>query len=152
MSVPCVFFAPIDRQFVESVSSKYDLCAQKHVSSEMDIVRVGHFSSSDSRRIERSNTSNQQIRDAGDNAMAVARELGGRAVHAVPNEMLPSKKEHDWKKYLHVQNDRSKYGSNWVVRRVMDDELSSEESESDVREEEGLSGTSGEESGDVAGS
>ncbi|CAN0555708.1 unnamed protein product, partial [Ectocarpus sp. 12 AP-2014] len=57
-----VFFAPIHQQLVESVFSKYDLCTQKHDSRELDIVRVGQFSSSGSRRVERSDASNQEIR------------------------------------------------------------------------------------------
>ncbi|CAB1102116.1 unnamed protein product [Ectocarpus sp. CCAP 1310/34] len=144
-----VFFAPIHQQLVESSSSTYDTGTQKHDSRELDIVRLGQFSSRGSRRVERLDSSNQEIRDEGDKAIAVATVLKKSASHAVPNERQLRNGEHDWRKFLKDKSEKSKHGSKWVVKSVMEEVLSSSE-ESESEASENLSCTSEEESGDHA--
>lgn len=90
-------FALIHQQFVESVFSKYDKCTQKHDSKEIDMVRLGQFRSRQSRRVERLTASNQEIRDAGDKAIAAAEALEKAASEASPHERQIRKRQHDYK-------------------------------------------------------
>ncbi|CAN0029914.1 unnamed protein product [Ectocarpus sp. 4 AP-2014] len=147
-----IFFAPIHQQLVESVFSTYDTCTQKHDSREIDIVRLGQFRSRQSRRVERMHATNKEIREAGDKALAVARALKKAASNAIPNERQLRKREHDWKKFLRDKSEKSKHGSKWAVKSVMEDEMSFEESESESDKSDELSCSSSDEgvSGDDA--
>lgn len=140
-----IFFAPIHQQLVESVFSKYDTCTMPSDSREIDIVRLGQFRSAQSRRIERLNATNQEIRDAGDKALAVAKSLKTSASQAIPNERQIRKREHDAKKFLRDKSEKSKHGSKWVIRSVLEDEMSSEESEGESDGSDALSFSSGDE-------
>lgn len=139
-----IFFAPIHQQLVESVFSTYDTCTQKHDSREIDIVRLGQFRSRQSRRVKRLHATNKEIREAGDKALAAARALKKSASNAIPNERQLRKREHDTKKFLRDKSEKSKHGSKWVVRSVMEEEMSSEESESESDKSDELSCSSGE--------
>lgn len=142
-----IYFAPIHQQLVESVFSTYDTCTQKHDSREIDIVRLGQFRSHQSRRVERMHATNKEIREAGDKALAVAQALKKSASTATPNERQLRKREHDWKKFLRDKSENSKHGSKWVVRSVLDEGMSSEESEFESDKSDELSCSSGEEGG-----
>ncbi|CAB1102369.1 unnamed protein product [Ectocarpus sp. CCAP 1310/34] len=107
-----ILFAPIHQQLVESDFSTFDTCTQKHDSREIDIVRLGQFRSSHSRRVQRLYATNKEIRQAGDKAIAVARELKKSAAHAIPNERQLRKRTHDTKQFLRDQSEKSKHGSN----------------------------------------
>ncbi|CAB1117698.1 unnamed protein product [Ectocarpus sp. CCAP 1310/34] len=123
-----ILFAPIHQQLVKSVCSTYDTCTQKHDSREIGIVRLGQFRSSQSRRVQRLHATNKEIREAGDKVIAVARELKKSAAQAIPNDWQLRKRVLDTKQFLRDQSEKSKHGSNWVVRSVLKEEMSSEES------------------------
>lgn len=107
--------------------SKYDTCTQKHDSREIDIVRLGQFRSAQSGRIERLHATNQEIRDAGDKAIAAARSLRKSASEAVPNERQLRTRDHDVVAYLKAMNEKQKFGPNFVVR--LSEALSDSESD-----------------------
>ena len=115
-----IFFALIHQQLVESVFSKYDTCTRKHDSRELDLVRLGQFRSAQSRKVERSDATNEEIRTAGNKAIEVAKAARRAAAIAVPNERQIRKRSHDAIKYLQDANDKAKYGSAWQVRSVVE--------------------------------
>lgn len=126
-----IYFAPIHQQLVESVFSKYDTCTKLCDSREIDIVRLGQYSSKQSRKIVREDAEPKEIREAGDKVIAAARSLRKTASEATPNERQLRKREHDSNAFFLAVNEAAKQGAGWTVRGLMPSS-DSESSESDA--------------------
>lgn len=109
------------------------------------MVRLGQFSSAQSREIKRTHASSYEIRSAGAKAILAARESRRVGSSALPCERQHRKRSHDVRAFYREVNNAAKDGPEWQVAGMGGGEDSQESEEEEDSESDAVTESSSDE-------